>query len=128
MTDFGTDVSTFPDLDPTFAPISGFAVVAEACARRLATVRGGLFYDKHYGFDLRTILNDTPTPAQLAVIAGQVSAECQKDERVLKADAKLSLDRTSSTLTVQVRITTASGPFTLVLAVSAVTVSLVTFG
>ena len=33
-TDYGIDVSTFPDLDPTFGLISGPRVVAENVARR----------------------------------------------------------------------------------------------
>jgi hypothetical protein len=59
MADFGTDTSTFPGVDETFAPISGGRVVCEAVARRLLTPAGFLAFHPEYGFDVRSFLSES---------------------------------------------------------------------
>lgn len=117
MTDFGSDVSTFPDLDASFALRTGPHVVGEAIARRLITPRGGLFYDPQYGFDTRLLLNDAIPASRLAVIASQIEAEARKDERVSACSATVSL--VAGTLAIKVALTLATGPFSFVLTVGA---------
>jgi hypothetical protein len=65
-TDFGTDISCYPDLDGSFGLVSGFTLIAQDLARRLETPRGGLFYDSNYGTDVRGWVNAAGTPAQIA--------------------------------------------------------------
>lgn len=127
--DFGTDLSTFvggtgaPDLDPTFAMISGRRVVQEAVARRFITPRGGLLDDPNYGLDLRALLNTSYSQRDLFILRERISAECRKDERVDGARVTIT-PKANGNLTITISMTTASGPFDLVLAVSQVTVEL----
>lgn len=119
--DFGTDISTpdAADLDPYFAPVSGWRGLGQALARRLVTPRGSLLDDASYGYDLRSRLNDALTPADLDALGAVVKRELEADERVEGAAVVVTL--TGAALRVAARITTASGTFRLVLAVGSVT-------
>lgn len=124
-TDYGSDVSTFPDLDPTFALITGPRVIAEAVARRLMTPRGGgLHYDLAYGYDVRSLLNGSFSNAQIAAIGGEIEQEVLKDERVLAASVTMRFTQATGSLLITIALTAADGPFTLVLDVTAVSVSI----
>jgi hypothetical protein len=128
MTDYGTDVSTFPDLDASFAVVAGPHVVGESLARRLTTPPGGLFYDSQYGFDLRNYLNEGGVPSRLPEIQAAVEREAIKDERVKDVGAAVTFDLPSATLKVTLRVTLGSGvTFSLVLAISAVTTQVFIF-
>lgn len=124
MTDFGADVSIFPDLDPGFTPLTGPRVVAQAIARRLSTPRGSLAFYPDYGIDVRDWVNETITRDRLAQFRRMIEAEIVRDERVLSGSASLAFNTQTSDLQIAVTITTADGPFSLVLGVTAVTVSL----
>lgn len=117
MTDYGSDISVFPDLDASFALRTGPHVVGEAVARRLITARGSLFYDPQYGFDTRMILNDAVPASRLGVIAAQIESEALKDERVQACSATLTQNVQAGTLRIQVLLTLASGPFQFVLTI-----------
>ena len=120
-TDLGTDIATpdAADPDPYFAPVSGWRGLGQALARRLVTPRGSLLDDPSYGYDLRSRLNDSLTPADLAALGAVVKRELEADERVESAAPVVTL--AGSALRVSARITTAAGPFRLVLAVGSVT-------
>ena len=123
MTDFGSDISTFPDLDPFFSLTTGIHVVAEALARRLMTPRGGgLFYAPDYGLDVRGYLNSAMTTAQLSGLEHSIQNEALKDERIFDAKATVTANVAARKLAIKVLITTAQGPFALVLQANAVTV------
>jgi len=122
--DLGVDFAGVTDITPTFALASGLQNLGMALARRLITPRGRLFYDPSYGFDLRDYLNAGVTDSQMAVLPDEISAECAKDERVQAITADVLFVRSSETMKVTIRGTTAAGPFTLVLGISAVTVEI----
>lgn len=120
---YGTDLSCISDLDPSMAEVSGRLLLAQACVRRLTTPRGGLIDDPNYGYDVTQFLNDDLNPADLQRIASAIDAELVKDERVLSSTTQITL--ISNVLTIATQMTPSGGPsFSLVLAVSAVTVSL----
>lgn len=123
MTDFGTDLDLLTDLSSTMATVSGRKALGQALARRLQTPRGRLLKHPNYGFDLAGRINDDLTQAEIAAIGSDVEAECLKDERVLACS--VSSVFAASTLTVVITVTDAAGPFALVLAASAVNVTLV---
>jgi hypothetical protein len=127
MVDFGTDVSTFPVLDVTFSLTSGQRVVGEQLARRLMTPRGSLPWAPNDGLDLRGMLSAKFTASMLYKWRSQIVGECEKDERVRSADVTITpaVDFLSAVITITV--TTADGPFALVLGVDKVTVSLLDF-
>lgn len=123
-TDFGSDISTFPDFDADFRPLEGARAVGEAVARRLMTERGALPFDPEYGTDIRRALNESLTPGAVAALQASIAAEAEKDERVERAEASVTLLHASSTLLVALKLTTSAGPFDLVLRVSQLSIDL----
>ena len=113
----GQDLST-----PSYMA-SGLQCVAEAILRRWTTTQGQLIDDPNYGRNVTDLVNADLTPAQLAYEQQQLGAEAQKDERVLSCVVSLTLPA-SGVLTLVAQVTTAAGPFKMVVAVSAVTTSL----
>lgn len=125
MSDLGTTLSCVFDCTDEYAVVSGRTCLAQALARRLVTARGGLIDDPNYGFDLTQFLNADMSPTDIAQAESGTEAECLKDERVLAADATVAVTPAQA-LIVTITITEADGPFSLVLAVSDVTVQLLT--
>ena len=124
MTDYGTDFSCVEDLETTLSTVSGPMVVVEAVVRRWSTPTGGLLGDPNYGFDLSAYCNADVTPRDVAQLSDSLNAEAEKDERVLECTSTVTL-ATDGTLSVTANLTLLDGEeFTLVLAVSAVTVEL----
>lgn len=123
-TDYGSDIVAIPDLDPTFSPVTGPRVVAQAIARRLSTPRGSLPFYPNYGIDVRDYLNERITVGSLAQIRRDVESECMADERVRSADVSAAHNTETGEMRLTVSGTTLDGPFSLVLGVSAVSVTL----
>ena len=126
---FGRDISCTTSLR-TGRYATGVRLVAEAIFRRLITPRGmlrGGEEEANYGIDLQDLVGSSVDPATDADrLAGQIKAEAMKDERV--DDCTVTLLATSSGPAISYQITidavTGEGPFTLVLAASAVTVEI----
>ena len=124
MTDYGTDFSCTSDLETTLSTVSGPMVVVEAVVRRWSTPTGGLIGDPNYGFDLSAYCNADVSPRDIAQLTTSLNAEAEKDERVLECTSTAALG-TGDILTVTANLTLLDGEeFTLVLAVSSVTVEL----
>jgi len=124
VTDLGTDVHAVTDLDPAFRQVSGRLAHAQAIARRLGTPRGDLARigdDPDYGEDLRRFVGDDVGPRVVFEVQSAVEREALKDERTESCTAVATF--AGGALTVAVRLADAEGPFSLVLAVSDVTVS-----
>jgi len=125
---FGTDTSCTDSLR-TGRLVSGPRLVAEACYRRLITPRGSLFGgddEANYGLDLADLIGSVSTKAQVAALPGQIQTELLKDERITSASATVTASKSGPSVTYQISISaqTDAGPFSLVLSVSDVTVSL----
>lgn len=110
MADFGTDISTFPDLDELLEPQSGRRVLLESVARRMSTPRGGLWWAPSYGSDLGAILDGTVTDAQLRASATALQQQLAQDERILSARVEVTYTAATRALRILVSITDASGP------------------
>jgi hypothetical protein len=107
--------------------VSGFRIVAEAIIRRWLTPRGGLLEDPSYGYDLTDAIGEDVGPSDLARMSQAAAEEAQKDQRVKACYVTMGLINTGTSdpvLSVQARVETAQGPFSLVAAVSSVTVTL----
>ena len=120
--DLGTDITCTDDIDPSFALSSGATQLAQALYRRIITPRGGLPDAPAYGFGASTIIDQDMTARQVAVLANSIDAEFMKDERVLSSSTTGTFANqifVGSTL-----VTTAAGPFRLVLSISSVSVDL----
>jgi hypothetical protein len=124
--DFGTDISTFVDgdLDPFFRLISGKRVVGEAIVRRWTTPQGGLFFDENFGRDVRDLLGQATSPQTLFALRTALVAQAEEDERVLHASVDVSLNTQTRKLFIRGEIATADGPFTLVVAVTDLSIEL----
>lgn len=117
MADLGSDLWCVDDLDPGLRVVSGKLGVAQAVARRWLSRTGDLFYDRSYGsVSVEDFVNAPVTPFQAAA---QLQAEALKDERV--DDCGVSTELAGDTFTISGRFDTAEGPFSLTLAINAVT-------
>lgn len=124
MTDYGKDADGTDDADAEGRWIEGPELVIKAIVRRLSTRRGNLYRHPNYGIALYEYLNASFTPQEIAAAQVAIAAECTKDERVLSALAVVTLDRATGLFTVKIDIELGEGPFSFVLAVSSVTVTL----
>jgi hypothetical protein len=112
--DYGTDVSTFPDLDEAFAPLTGIAVIAQSVARSLE--------DAGRGVDLRQWLNESLEDADVFHLQQTIEAQCLADERVQGVSVSVSQPLLHE-LRIAIDVEPAQqGPFRLVLKVTSITV------
>lgn len=108
---FGTDFKTNPDLD--LKPHSGWQNLKAALIRRLMQPRGGLWYDRTYGTDLRQFLNETITTRSLYELERLAALELEKDPRILHAEATAT--RTGHrAVHLAIHCETNAGPFDLI--------------
>jgi phage baseplate assembly protein W len=128
---FGTDLWGVSDMDPAGAEVTGDLLVGQAIARRLSTPRGALIDDPNYGYDLTAWLNADVGPQDLGQIQANTQAECLKDQRIVSATVTVTPPAsaiihgvTAIYMMVTIALTTGAGPFTLTLAVSSLTVTL----
>lgn len=127
-TDFGTATLGITDIPLISTQTSDpIIVIGQRVARRLLTPRGGLAAigdDPNFGWDVRQYLNGRMSPVRLAAAQQQIKDECEKDEAVLSADVQISFV-SGGAMKISIELTGASGPFTLVLDVSQLTVTVV---
>jgi hypothetical protein len=124
LPDFGTTLSCTFDLDSMGAVVSGLTALSQALVRRISTPRGRLLTDPNYGYDIQGELNDDVTTQQVGQIANNMDSEFLKDQRVFSSSTTVTL-QSDGTLDTSSSITSALGPFSLVLNVSQVTVAII---
>jgi len=114
--DYGTDVSTFTcgDLDDSFAPLTGIAVLAQSIARSLE--------DARYGVDLRQWLNESLEAADVYHLQQTIEAQCLADERLQGVSVSVTQPSLYELRVAIVVEPSQQGPFRLVLKVTSVTV------
>jgi phage baseplate assembly protein W len=117
---FGVDIECLADVGQKLTLVSGARNVA--VARRLRTPRGGLFYDPDYGYDLIQFCNADVEAAVMSEIRAGVESEALKDDRVKQASCSVTWEPSAERFRVDLRCSSAVGPFRLVLAVGSVTV------
>lgn len=120
----GVDWLGMNDLDFSGELVEGILCLAQDVVHRLSTPRGGLFYDETWGLDLRAYLEEGLTAQRLAAIPSEVSSEVEKDERVKAATVTASFNQPAELLVITIALQTALGPFTLVLAIDKLNVTL----
>jgi hypothetical protein len=123
--DFGTCWGTPNGLDlssPSYMA-SGFLVVAEAILRRWNTGRGQLVDDPNYGESVFDLISDDLGPSDLAYAQQRLAAEAKKDERISRAAVTLTL-AADGACTIAAVITTAAGPFRMVVKAANATLQL----
>ena len=105
--------------------VSGVELVAQAYYRRLTTTRGTLIggeEEQNYGLNLMSLVGKAATPSFAASLPGKIENELMKDPRTESVSATVVSATSGPAVTYTIRIAakTALGPFTIVLAVSAV--------
>lgn len=127
--DTGTDVSCYPDYDPLGSIVSGNVALCQRIARRLSNPRGAWFWAPNECTDIRAYLNETWTAASSAQCKTDIEREVLREETVQFANADVSFNSATSTLTIHLTGTTSTtGPFAFVVAVTAVTLSILKAG
>lgn len=101
----------------------GFQCLGEAIARRWGTPRGKCPTDPNYGTNASDMINDDLGPKDLSYWQQQLAAEACKDERCLRCNVTVTL--TAGAAMIAGVVTTAAGPFRLVVAVSSVSTTLI---
>lgn len=125
LVDFGTDISGWYLTPPVWGTSSGFANLGNALARRFSTPLGALAPEHpEYGLDLRNYVNHAWSPSDLSALRSRIKAQAEQDPRVEHAAVDVSLGLANSTLSITLTISTAAGPFSLVLGVSELTVEI----
>lgn len=132
-TDYGVDLATyvtpdgFIDLAPEMTEVTGRDLLIQSLVRRQFTVRGTCRDSPNDGIDLRTMISDGKTPQGIAKIAGTITAELARDQRVRvkTTDIQVAFDYATSKLTIVENIDSELGPFSLVLAVGAVSLDVI---
>ncbi len=131
--DYGRDTSVIDDVGPRDRLVSGRRNLANALARRLGTPRAALAEiddDGDYGLDLRQLIGESLSPADERRWKADIAAECEKDSRVGAAVVSFTLTPATQALEIVIEIEPADGsaPFTLVLAISELTVEVLRVG
>lgn len=124
MADLGSDIHCVSGVDPAFRIVTGRTAHAQAIARRFGTPRGALARigdDPDYGYDLRAFVGADVGARVVAEVTAGVEREALKDERT--RDAKAVVTVAGGALVIALRLVDADGTFSLTLAVSEVTVS-----
>jgi phage baseplate assembly protein W len=124
MADYGTDISTLPDLDPTFALVTGPRVVAGSLARIYTTPQGSDAWHPDYGRDLRRFLNAPMDAATLAQVQAEAEDGARSDERVQDVTVAAAFEPLTSRLMLRVEVVLADGPFLLTLAIGDVSATI----
>lgn len=132
MPDYGSDVAMVVsggtiDLDATFRLVRGVELMSQVGCKRLYCRKGQLLSDPNDNtLDARDFVNQGVASSEggLARIKGQCEVALTGDPRIFTAIVTPSFDRQSGTLTLAIKCTGAQGPFTLTLAVTALTIEL----
>ena len=128
----GVDVSCFPDYDPLGSLVSGNVALAQRVARRLTNPRGAWFWAPNECTDVRAYLNEAMTIERLGSMKNDIEREILREEVVQAANADVNVSTPISsqgqTVSIHVNGSTGSGPFQFVLAVGAVTLTILKAG
>lgn len=126
----GTNSAGVLDLAPSMPSVSGKTQLIQAIARRLQTPPGdpfteggnGLVNFSEYGIDLRDYVNETLSQQEALMLARKIEAQLLQDERIEGASCRVTIDAAAGTMTVEAEVSSAEGPFALVLSIGDVTV------
>jgi len=122
----GVDLDCIADTGKSFTLAKSVRNIGNALARRLTTPRGGLFYDGNYGIDVRSYLNAGMTSGQISQVQADIAAEVSKDPRVENPIVTVTTDLPAASMSITIACEIADAPFEFQVAVSALTVELIT--
>lgn len=131
MTDWGRD-TLCADSRRTGRMVTGTRLLAQRCYHRLVTPRGALRGgedEENFGEDLSQLIGQAATDATRLKWISKIRQELTKDEQV--DDVAVTIEASTvageTTWTIVVDVTSAQGPFQLVLSVDSVTTKILRF-
>ena len=116
--------NTLLDADPSMRTVTGRALLVQSLLCRQPTPRGSVIDCPNDCINLVDYVSAGMTAAAISQLYGTIQNELRKDQRVFSATVTGSYSFQTSTLTLNEAIQSGYGPFSLVLAVSSVTVTL----
>ncbi len=132
---YGRDLATLPnangvlDITSDLQEATGQDVLAQSVIRRHVTAKGTDLSSPNDGIDVRSYIKDGLTQRELSVIAVTIQQELIRDQRVLPSTTVVATFNTATNIMkLQETIQTTSGPFSLTLAVSSVSVEVLANG
>ena len=123
-TDYGSDVSAFPDLDPTFTEITGPLVIAEAIAARWSMAQGHCEDDPDAGFYAVLMLNRPMSVAEAYKAQQKLQTEAEKDQRVYSCPTRVTWDPGTQAMIVSATVDSMYGVFPLTVSIDKVTLKI----
>lgn len=120
----GPNAQGIIDMDPMLRRVTGRDVLSQSLVRRQTTPRGTVVDSPNDCFDVRSWVSDGMTQAQLQQLSNVIRTELLRDQRVQDCQVQVSYNTGTSALTVVENIQSGYGPFSLTLAVTAVTVQI----
>jgi hypothetical protein len=125
MPDYGLDMWCTTDIDPLLADVTGEELMSQVCLHRLFTRKGALLSAPSANtLDARDFLSGSIGPNDIPKIQALCQGVLLDDERIQTAVVVATFNSSTRILTLQINGTGANGPFSLTLAVSSVTVQL----
>lgn len=124
--ELGVDIDVLTDLPPGFTLATGVKNLANALLRRLSTperfLADAFGDDPDYGWDCRRLLNRALSDEAIRGELAQAERQATQDDRVQTATARYEISGAlpEQTVTLELDVTTAEGPFRLVVAIDAV--------
>lgn len=118
---YGIDLQSRPnsqgivDLDPGMIEGSGRLLLAQSIVRRFTTPRGSVIDAQNDCLDIRSLLSEGFTQAQINELSGILKNEAEKDQRIVNADVKATYLASTKALTITMSIQSGYGPFSLTL-------------
>jgi hypothetical protein len=129
---FGRDLACLPnsdgilDLTSDMQEATGNDVLIQSIVRRHLTIKGSDIASPNDGIDVRVYIKAGLTQTDISGIAAAVQQELVRDQRILPSTTVTASYNTETlVLTLNEVIQTASGPFSLTLAISQVTVDVI---
>ena len=112
------------DADPSMRTTTGRQLLIQSLLCRQTTPRGSVIDCPNDCLDLKTFVSAGMTPTAITSLCGTIQNELLKDQRVAVVTITGVYNFQTATLTLNEAIQSSYGPFTLVLAVSSVTVQI----
>lgn len=120
--DTGTDISVLASQNGSWPERGGSPMVAEQLLRRITTPRGTLDFSPNDGIDVRDLVRDDMDQSGVFQAQQMVENEILKDERVEEVTVHGSFATDTQALTLSISVQRSADTFKLVLAVTDVTV------
>lgn len=123
MADLGKSILGILDVDADLSFGDGRLALAHDLCRRFVTEPGGLLDAPQYGYAIQILLS---SPVDAPSLQRRLLAQCLQDERVIEEGTTVTVtqDLPNQSMTIDVVVQTATGPFKFTLLITQLSVEL----